>query len=187
MGVVLLGGVEAGQQLSNQKVVFQEDENGRVRYMFLADLPIIAAERRAWHERSLVHLGVAVGSLALLLTALLYWPGIAFSVRGLSSPNIKRSRFSAFLSILAWLLSAVSIGFTLGTLVALRDPNQIVFGLSPLLKALLALTPVCAVLAALMVLGSLIAWIKGYWRLSGRIHYTLIALAGIGFTWFLYY
>jgi CubicO group peptidase (beta-lactamase class C family) len=170
-----------------QKVVFQEDENGGVRTMFLADVPIIAAERRTWHERSMLHLGVAGGSLALLLTALLYWPVIAFSVRGLSSPEIKRTGFSALLSILAWLLSAVCIGLTLGTLVAMRDPNQIVFGLTPLLKALLSLTPACAILAALAVLGSLIAWIKGYWRLTGRIHYTLVALAGIGFTWFLYY
>jgi CubicO group peptidase (beta-lactamase class C family) len=170
-----------------RKVVFQEDENGRVDRLFLADVPVIAAERRAWYERSLVHWGMLAGSLTLFLTALLFWPVIAFSVRGLPSPKIKRTRFSAFLSILAWLLSAVSIGFTVGLLVVMLDPDQIVFGLSPSVKILLALTPICAALAALAVLGCLFAWIKGYWRLTGRIHYTLVALAGIGFTWFLYH
>jgi hypothetical protein len=68
----------------------------------------------------------------------------------------------------------------------LRDPNDIVFGLTPLLKALIMLTAVCAALAALTVIGCLVAWWQGYWRLSGRIHYTLVALAGVGFTFFLY-
>jgi CubicO group peptidase (beta-lactamase class C family) len=175
------------EQDGRRKVVFQEDDSGRVRYLFLADVPVIAAERRALYERSVVHWGVLAGSLTLFLTALLFWPVVAFSVRGLSSPKIKRTLFSAFLSILAWLLSAVSIGFTAGLLVVMLDPNEIVFGLSPTVKALLALTPVCGVLAALAVLGCLIAWFKGYWRLTGRIHYSLVALAGIGFTWFLYY
>jgi hypothetical protein len=45
----------------------------------------------------------------------------------------------------------------------------------------------CTVLVALTVLGCLIAWLAGYWRLGGRLHYTLVALAGVGFVWFLYH
>jgi hypothetical protein len=37
------------------------------------------------------------------------------------------------------------------------------------------------------VIACLIAWKNRYWRVTGRLHYTLVALAGIGFTWFLHY
>jgi hypothetical protein len=169
------------------RFVFQEDKDGKVRYLFLADLPIVAARRSEWYERSLVHIGLLGGCLALFATALFFWPVIAFSVRGLSSPRIRRTWFSAILSILGWLLSAACLGFVGMMAFAARDPDEIAFGLTPLLKYLLALTPGLAILAASAVLACFIAWVKGYWRFTGRVHYTLVALAGVGFTWFLYY
>jgi CHASE2 domain-containing sensor protein len=51
---------------------------------------------------------------------------------------------------------------------------------------LVAATQACAALAAITVVGCLVAWRQGYWRLTGRIHYTLVAMAGIGFVLFLY-
>jgi hypothetical protein len=41
-------------------------------------------------------------------------------------------------------------------------------------------------LTAITALACFIAWKNRYWRLTGRLHYTLVALAGIGFTSFLY-
>jgi hypothetical protein len=170
-----------------RRFVFQEDKDGRVRYLFPADAAMVSAERREWYESSMAQWGLLGGSLTIFATALLFWPVVGFSVRGLSSPKIRRTGFSAFLSCLGWLLSAASIGFAGVLVFAMRDPNVIVFGLTPLLKQLLALTPVFAGLAAIVVLGCLVAWIRGYWRFSGRVHYTLVALAGVGFAWFLYY
>src|SRR5262249_53883543 len=144
-----------------RRFVFQEEKDGRVRYLFPADMAMVSAERREWYERSLVQWGLLGGSMAIFVTALLFWPAIGFSVRGLSSPSIRRTGFSGFLSGLAWLLSAASIGFAGVMAFAMRDPNEIVFGLSPLLKQLLALTPIFAALAAIVVLGCLIAWIRG--------------------------
>jgi CubicO group peptidase (beta-lactamase class C family) len=169
-----------------RRIVFQEGENGGVLYLFPADAAPVSAQRREWYETSMVHWGLLWGSIAIFASALLYWPAIAFSVRGLPAPHIRRTRTSALLSWLAWILSAASIAFGIGLAFVLKDPSQIVFGLTPPLKVLVALTPVCAVLAVLTVLGSIIAWRYRYWRVSGRLHYTLVALAGIAFTWFLY-
>jgi hypothetical protein len=170
-----------------RKVVFQEDENGRGLYLFPADAAPVSAQRREWYEGSKVHWGLLWGSMGIFASAIFYWPVIAFSVRGLPSPHIRRTRWSGMLSCLAWFLSAVSIAFAIGLALILNDPSEIVFGLTPVLRGLVALTQVCAVLAALTVLGCVIAWRYRYWRVSGRLHYTLVALAGIGFTWFLYY
>jgi CubicO group peptidase (beta-lactamase class C family) len=171
----------------SRKVVFKEDEHGRVRYLFLADAPWSAAVRPEWYEGSLVHLAVLGVSLAILASAVLFWPAIAFSVRGLSSPRIKRTRGSAVWSCLAWLLGLVGLALGLGLAWVLSDAKEIAFGLTPGLRGLLAVPQVCVLLAGLTVVGCVVAWVKGYWRVTGRLHYTLVALAGLGLTWFLYY
>ena len=166
--------------------VFRENSAGRGQYLFPSNLPPMSAVRREWYESSVAQWSLLGGSLAVFATAVFFWPAIAFSVRGLQSPKIRRSRFSGVLSCLAWLLGIASLAFAGGLGYVLSDPNDIVFGLTPLLKALVMLTAVCAGLAALTVIGCLVAWWRGYWRLSGRLHYTLVALAGVGFTFFLY-
>jgi CubicO group peptidase (beta-lactamase class C family) len=171
-----------------RKIVFQEDKNGNIAYLFLADAPAVSAVRRQWYEQRDVHLGLLAGSVAVFASAMLFWPALAFTVRGSNSPKIKRNWRSALLSCLAWLTSVVSLGFTAGVAyVLVADPEEIAFGLTPGLKMLLAATQASAVLAALTVLGCLIAWKNRYWRLSGRVHYTLVALAGVGFVALLYY
>jgi CubicO group peptidase (beta-lactamase class C family) len=170
-----------------QQIVFQEDQNKKVSYLFRADVAAMSAVRRAWYELTWVNWGLLGGSLAIFASAAMFWPVIAFSVRGLSSPKINRTRFSGVLSFLAWLGAAVSLGFGAALAYVLKDPSEIAFGMTPRLNALLAVPQFCAGLAAITVLGCLVAWIKRYWRVTGRLHYTLVALAGIGFTWFLFY
>jgi hypothetical protein len=46
---------------------------------------------------------------------------------------------------------------------------------------------VIAVLTLSVTPLAIIAWWKGWWSRIGRLHYTLIALAGLAFTWFLAY
>jgi CubicO group peptidase (beta-lactamase class C family) len=169
------------------KFVFQEDKDGRMRYLFISDMPPLSAVRRQWYELTTVQLGVLAGSAAIFASALLFWPPIAFSIRGLQSPRIRRTGFSALLSILGWLSCAAGVAFLIMAAVVLRDPIEIVFGLTREMRGLLALPQLCLVLAAVTVLGAAIAWRNGYWRVSGRLHYTLVALAGIAFTGFLYY
>jgi CubicO group peptidase (beta-lactamase class C family) len=170
-----------------RKFVFQEDKDGRIRYLFPADAPPVSAVRRQWYERTEAQWGLLGASAAIFASALIFWPVIAFSIRGLRAQAINRSKLSGLVSCIGWLLSVLSLGFLIGSGVMLAmDPNEIGFGLTPVAKGLLSVTQVCAVFAGLTVLGCLVAWRKHYWRLSGRLHYTLVALAGIGFTWFLY-
>jgi hypothetical protein len=150
-------------------------------------VPPLSFERRPWYERSAVQWGILGGSLAVFVSALLFWPVIAFAVRGLQGEHIRRTWFSGVLTCLGWLLSLLAVGFAVALVVVLQDSNEVEFGLTPPVRGLLAVTQVCAALAALTVLACLIAWGKHYWRLSGRLHFTLVALAGVGFTWFLYH
>jgi hypothetical protein len=170
-----------------RKLVFQEDKDGHIAYLFPADAPAVSAARRHWFELRSVHLGLVAGCVCVFASAVFIWPPLSFTLRGLSSPAVKRNRWSGLLSCLGWVLSIVCIGFVVAGVVVLLDPNEIAFGLTTPLKILLAGTQVCAVLAVLTVLGCVSAWKNRYWRLSGRVHYTLVALAGLGFVAFLYY
>ncbi len=169
-----------------RRIVFQADTDGRGRYLFRANAPVAAAVRLKWYDSGQLQTGLLMGSVLVFSTAVLFWPVIAFSVRGLQLLQIKRTRFSASLSILAWLMSVVGIGLVAGIVYVVNDRNQLLFGLTPLLKGLQAGTWVSALLAGLTVLGCLVAWRQGYWRFTGRLHYTLVALGGVAFTWFLY-
>jgi CubicO group peptidase (beta-lactamase class C family) len=171
----------------HRKIVFHEDKNGNIAYLVPADAPAFAAVRRPWYELAAVQVGLLIGCAVTFASAVLFWPALAFTARGGSWPNIKRNRRSAWLSCLAWLYSLVALGLIAVGVIVADDPNEIIFGLTPALKMLLAGTQVCALLAALVVVGCLIAWKNRYWRLTGRVHYTLVALAGVGFVVWLYH
>jgi CubicO group peptidase (beta-lactamase class C family) len=170
----------------SRRIVFQVDAEGRGRYLFRADAPVAAATRLKWYESGPLQSGLLAGSVLVFATAFLFWPAIAFSVRGLQFASIKRTPSSAVLSVLAWLMSVLGICFVAGLAVVLKDRNQILFGPPPLVRGLEAATWASAVLAAFTVFGCVVAWRSGYWRFTGRLHYTLVALAGVAFTCFLY-
>ncbi len=170
-----------------EKIVFQKNKDGEVAYMFPVDAAAVAAVRLRWYELTEVQWGLLIGSATIFASALLFWPVIAYFRRGGNFPHVKRNGRSALFSGFGWLLSLASLVLTAGLAQALADPNEIIFGLSDTMKILLAIPQVCAFLAVLTVLGGLIAWQQGYWTLAGRFHYTLVALAGVGFIWFLSY
>ncbi len=123
----------------------------------------------------------------VFLSAFLFWPVLAFARRGSKSTRFRRSFLSGLISFCGWLLSAAALAF-IGALVwELRAPDQVVYGTPRELEYALLVPQVCVGLAGLALLGSIIAWSRGYWRFSGRVHYSLVAFAGIGFAGFLYY
>ena len=65
-------------------------------------------------------------------------------------------------------------------MIPLADQQEFAYGVPPLMAALLWSTPVVAGLVGLTVLGTLVAWLSGYWWFSGRLHYTLRRRGGPG-------
>jgi hypothetical protein len=60
-------------------------------------------------------------------------------------------------------------------------------GVPPLLTTLFVLALVSAVLAVGSVVGAILAWWGRFWSAGWRVHYTLVALAALAFTWELVY
>jgi CubicO group peptidase (beta-lactamase class C family) len=169
-----------------RRIVFHADPNGQITQMFIADVAAAAFERRAFFDSSRFYWGLIATCAVLFVTALLFWPTIAFCTRRLASP-FRKTRGSAVISLLGWLLSAACLGLIGGMVIALNDQEELAYGLPRRLQYLMLVPQVCAVLAALALVASLIAWRNRYWRFTGRLHYTLVALAGVAFVWFLHY
>jgi CubicO group peptidase (beta-lactamase class C family) len=170
----------------HRKLVFHEDEDGRITQIYFADVPAVALVRETGFNQPRFHQGLAAICAALFLSAFLFWPVLAFARRGSKATRFRRSFLSGLFSFLGWLLSAAAIAFLGGLAWELREPEQVVYGTPRELQYVFLVPQVCVGLAAIVLLGSVVAWSRRYWRFSGRLHYTLVAFAGVGFAWFLY-
>jgi CubicO group peptidase (beta-lactamase class C family) len=176
------------QQLDGtRRLVFRADEKGNITHLFPAYAAAVAFEHHEWYQRLDFQMLLLAVTAALFASALVIWPVIAFSIRGLAAPTIRRTRVSALASLIGFLLSATCLAVLVGILIGLQEPDEIAFGTPPTLKWVLAIPQVCVALTALALIFCLVAWKQAYWRFSGRLHYTLVTLAGVGFCWFTYY
>ncbi|GAB7009579.1 hypothetical protein [Halorubrum trueperi] len=92
---------------------------------------------------------------------------------------------------LAWLaraagvgLSGVSIAFVLLVVVVVGSGGELTLITRPLpMQFALALPYLIGILTLGTVAGAVPAWRYRYWSLPARIHHTLLALLGLGFSW----
>jgi hypothetical protein len=82
-------------------------------------------------------------------------------------------------------ICVLNLLFVVGTVVwggANIDP---LFGVSMIYKIVLGLGVLAAVLTVGALIYSVLAWKRGYWGISTRLHYTLVTVAALAFVWFL--
>jgi D-alanyl-D-alanine carboxypeptidase len=119
-------------------------------------------------------------SLLLFLSALIAWPIGALINRKRTAPREKTSgaRWIAAATI-CWNL----IFLVLFLLNAMSNTYQLMYGFTPALCAVLWLPWVSVVLTPGMLVLAALAWKNSYWHVVARVHYTLVALAAVGFLW----
>jgi CubicO group peptidase (beta-lactamase class C family) len=195
------------QQVDGQeRVVFRPEGDGMV--MLIASTPIYAYTKVAWYDAPTAHVLLVLVCMLLFLSALLLWP-LGFVLRAVrrraqstkldreglqpAAPGEQTSRrmaggLRAFLARwLAGVLCALNVLFLLLLLLILSNPADLVFGVTPLLTTVFILALVCAILTVGVVILAFLAWRERIWSVGGRVHYTLVALATLAFTWELVY
>lgn len=70
------------------------------------------------------------------------------------------------------------------SLILLGGTSEFVYGVPPWVWLLMTLPPVVVVLSVVALGGAVVVWKEGYLGLVGRVHYTLVVLALLGFVWF---
>lgn len=124
----------------------------------------------------------------LALSAVIGWPIAAFILRGTlyADDSHDPTTGSRFFWVFGWLTSLLVLVIMTGLfLIAIHRPalwmgapNIELSHIKPLVWGLIGGVAFC-------LLGSVLAWAKGFWRIPGRIHYTLTTLGALIFLWFL--
>jgi hypothetical protein len=161
-----------------RRIAFRTEETERTTYLF-PEFPSSTFVRHHWYQTSAFQFGIAGISLLLMISALFFWPLVAWCMR--SRPIDGSPPPAARLS--AWLMSLLFAAFFVGLGVAMMDPMQLTFGVPVLLQRILWLPIVAAVFVAISGLFTMRAWVNGYWSFPGRLHYSLVTLAGATLLW----
>jgi CubicO group peptidase (beta-lactamase class C family) len=162
---------------------FADDGESPSQYLYLSGSPV-AWERLKWFQTPAFTLGLLIVCVGVFLSAVIGWPLAAFIGRH-HDPLTPRTTGSKFASWLGWFTCVAALAILALSMIPFADSQQIAYGLPPLLKGLLMSTPVLAALVAGMLVCTVIAWWRGYWRASARWHYTTVLMAGLAFVWFL--
>lgn len=160
------------------RMAFRADEAGNITHLFPG--PASAFVKLRWYETPAFHNAVANFSLVVMLSALVMWPIMGFCLRGRRGPESppRSARLLAWIMCLNLLLVFYYI-FQVGA-----DTD---FGVSAFVKSALWLPLLAIPLFAATAWFSVRAWTRKYWSLAGRLHYSLVTVAGLTLLGWLYY
>jgi len=174
-------------------IVFGTDPFGKT--MLMTDGPM-SYSKTAWYETTIFNILILILAVVFVIGSLLYW-GIKFVIQKILDKN-KELPAAVPSGVKLAKGAALAYGFltfasVLETIV-LSQPDPvyglpaIAYGEAPAWSSLFELIPLMMViLGVVVVIFAGIAWWKGYWRIPGRIHYTLYAVATIALLWFFSY
>jgi hypothetical protein len=116
---------------------------------------------------------------AVFASALIVWPPAAlFQRRGR-----RRAGFARWLATITILLDLLFAGGVVALIwvTGQQQPGLLVFGLPPEAAPLFWVPWLAGVFTAGVLWLGFLAWKDGDWSLAGRIHFTLVAAAAVGF------
>jgi CubicO group peptidase (beta-lactamase class C family) len=168
------------------KIIFKEDDRGRVTVAFAGDVPHMALLKLKWYEQPIFHYFIIGFCVLFFIIAAIGWPVAALSrkicrrkVEGHPAPRAARW--------LAGLMSGCFLVFLVLMAASFSDIYEAMFGVPLLFKIGLAFPLVAAVLAIGVLAFTLLAWGKKYWYGCRRLTYTMILVAAVVFLWVLYF
>jgi hypothetical protein len=148
--------------------------------------PALSALLTAEDPGQLATLLVPLACLLFLLTLFLVWP-LGWLVRVLGRRPAQPVPAAAHVGRVAGALApTLGLVFVVGLVVVVvqlaREGRDVLllYGLPRATGWLLDIPWALAGLAAVMVVASAFAWVRGVWSVPGRVYYTLLAIAAVG-------
>ncbi|NJN51969.1 MAG: hypothetical protein HC809_09555 [Gammaproteobacteria bacterium] len=156
-----------------RRIAFSHSD-GPAEYLY-PEPGVLTLRRVAPQNEPLVQWGIAAGSLAILALVVV-WPVSTFRHRGRNGV-----RGEAGATLLAMLTSVLLIGFAVIIAAQVQDSRSVLFGLSEVMQQALWVPVAASALLLLQLVATYRAWVRSYWWVLRRIHYTLATFAGIAF------
>jgi len=147
-----------------------------------------------WYGTRNLHLLLFLSSTLLFLAALIAWPISFFTRRRRQLPSSqptplpsRLARWAAALFGLLWLGILLGITSIFTDILPGFGFPRIIFETPPILNFLMSISYLVGGLALAMLVFAMLAWVRRYWSLGGRIFYTLLALLALLLTLSLVY
>jgi len=167
-------------------LIFREDSQGQVTYMFSDSAPYTAFVKLHWYETPAFH-GSLLGICLFIFLTVVLRPNHALYIRRRIRVNLPPDYVVRLARWIMIGISGLAILFVIGFLVMLDNPQSILYGLSPIIYCGLSIALMITILTAGAVPLAILFWKKGYYSITSRIHYTLMTLAAVVFIWQLSY
>jgi CubicO group peptidase (beta-lactamase class C family) len=170
----------------DNRMALRADENGTY---LLPTMPMAFIKTPWYGTAAFQGLLVMVGLLFFFCTTLAW--GLSF-LSGLRKrePRPLMARLARLVGVSFGL---VFVAFLIGFMVIFMDIDpafgvpRLFFGRPPSMEFVMTLPRIAAGLSAALLLFCALAWVKRYWNVAGRVHYSLLALTGVALVWVLYY
>ncbi len=167
-------------------LVFKEDSSGKITHAFLGSSAQTALVKNRWFETPLFNLALLGVCLTLFLSFLIAAP-VAFFAQRKRDTSAPPSRLARAARWSAGLVSFLSPLVLIGAFTSVFNMYGVYTGNLPLWMFIPPLSIVVALLTAGMIVFTVLAWVRRFWGLAGRIHYMLVTLAAAAFIWFMYF
>ena len=162
-----------------------EEEHGNIILAFHSLFPHMALEKNLWYETPLFNLSVLGASLVLFLSFLLPLPFRLYKLRT-NTDNESERRLNWSSHLTAGSLALLSLVILILVFLSVQNFISLLTGTMNLWLFVQIISILVAMLTVVCVFFTTQIWLKKLGSLLWRIHYMLVAAAGVGFTWFLY-
>lgn len=165
--------------------VFDPAGDGNVTHLF-TDRD--SYEKVPWYGTAAFQVALVKVLMVILLSGFVWWPLQAL-VRRLRKRPFVRTGALGWARWAAAVLGMLNIFFIVEMLNLLTrmDGWDFVYGVPPAIKALLWIPMVTTLLASVVFLFAVWAWRRSLWSVWNRLHYSVVAAAGLIFVWFFVY
>ncbi len=178
------------------QIAFGEDGNGRITHLYSGQGYHSAFGKLAWYEAQgtqIIMLELAALLIvSMVMMAFVNWPvGLLINkLRGRRSSIVWSEAaarlWAAFVSglLALFVFRAIGVLYAIDTIGGL--PN-FVWGVTDEMIAALNAIYLPALMALTLPFVTIWAWVRGWWKVNGRIHYTLVTLATLVLIWWAWY
>jgi CubicO group peptidase (beta-lactamase class C family) len=165
-----------------EEVAFAEDGQGNVTSLFVGSMPIVGFTKQAWWETPSVNLGILASTMLLFVSSVIVLPILSLRSRRNAGVPLQTGRTARVARGLAWL---TSLSFALVPIVLIAGLSDIEHGVNSLARAALGLGLIASLLAAGLVVTTVLSWKDSGWGIRRRSYQIVLSVAAVSFVWFL--
>jgi CubicO group peptidase (beta-lactamase class C family) len=165
-------------------LVFKEDSSGNITLAFLGSNAQTALIKNRWFETLTFNLAL-LGLWFILFSSFEITAGVRLYLRHKRHQPETASRLERTAQGVAGMAGFLGLLVLAGAFASIFNAYGLYVGDLPLWPFVQVFSVIVALLTLGMVIFTILAWVRRFWRAPGRIHYTLVTLSAVGLVWFM--